>query len=48
MLALLRANRQRDRVMGYSLKGIHKDDLIMQLGEFPMKREGSQGRTKRI
>lgn len=46
LLALLRANRQRDRVMGYSLKGIHKDDLIMQLGEFPMKREGSQGQNK--
>ena len=46
LLALLRTNRQRDRVMGYSLKGIHKDDLIMQLGEFPMKREGSQGQNK--
>lgn len=44
--ALLRASRQRDRIMGYSLKGIHKDDLIMQLGEFPMKREGSQGQNK--
>lgn len=46
LLTLLRENRQRDRVMGYSLKGIHKDDLIMQLGEFPMKREGSQGQNK--
>lgn len=46
LLTLLRENRQRDRVMGFSLKGIHKDDLIMQLGEFPMKREGSQGQNK--
>lgn len=46
LLTLLRENRQRDRVMGYSLKGIHKDDLIMQLGDFPMKREGSQGQNK--
>ena len=32
--------------MGYSLKGIHRDDLIMQLGNFPIKREGSQGQNK--
>ena len=37
---------QGDRIMGYSLKGIHKDDLIMQLGDFPIKREGSQGQNK--
>ncbi len=43
---ILRANRQRDRIMGYSLKGIHKDDLVMQLGDFPIKREGSQGQNK--
>lgn len=45
-LALLKDNRQKDRVMGYSLKGVHKDDLIMQLGDFPIKREGSQGQNK--
>lgn len=43
---ILAANRQRDRIMGYSLKGVHKDDLIMQLGDFPIKREGSQGQNK--
>lgn len=43
---LLRGSRQRDRIMGYSLKGIHKDDLVMQLGDFPIKREGSQGQNK--
>ena len=36
----------RDRIMGYSLKGVHKDDLIMQLGDYPIKREGSQGQNK--
>ena len=46
LLTLLRESRQRDRIMGYSLKGIHKDDLIMQLGDFPIKREGSQGQNK--
>lgn len=42
----LKQNRQRDRIMGYSLKGIHKDDLVMQLGEYPIKKEGSQGQNK--
>lgn len=46
LLVLLAASRQRDRIMGYSLKGVHKDDLIMQLGDFPIKREGSQGQNK--
>ena len=38
--------RQRDRIVGYTTRGIHKDDLLMQLGEFPIKREGSQGQNK--
>ena len=46
LLELLAASRQRDRIMGYSLKGVHKDDLIMQLRDFPIKREGSQGQNK--
>lgn len=32
--------------MGYSLRGIHKDELNMLLGDFPIKREGSQGQNK--
>ena len=32
--------------MGYSLHGIHKDELEMELGDFPIKREGSQGQNK--
>ena len=46
LLTLLRESRQRDRIMGYSLKGVHKDDLVMLLGDFPIKREGSQGQNK--
>ena len=46
LLQLLKENRMRDRIMGYSLKGVHKDDLIMQLGDYPIKREGSQGQNK--
>lgn len=46
LLDLLKESRQRDRILGYSTKGIHKDDLVMELGEFPIKREGSQGQNK--
>ena len=46
LLTLLKESRQRDRIMGYSLKGVHKDDLVMKLGDFPIKREGSQGQNK--
>ena len=46
LLQLLKERRQRDQIMGYSLKGIHKDDLLMQLGDYPIKKEGSQGQNK--
>ncbi len=42
----LKEFRQRDRIVGYTLVGIHKDDLNMRLGEFPIKKEGSQGQNK--
>ena len=43
---LLRESRMRDRIIGFSTKGIHKDELEMLLGEYPIKREGSQGQSK--
>lgn len=46
LLQMLKEHRQKDRIMGYSLKGVHKDDLVMQIGEYPIKREGSQGQNK--
>lgn len=46
LLDILRESRERDRIMGYSLRGIHKDELNMLLGDFPIKKEGSQGQNK--
>lgn len=46
LLQKLRKNRQRDQRIGYTTNGIHKDDLIMTLGEHPIKRVGSQGQNK--
>lgn len=46
LLDVIRRDRVKDRIMGYSLHGIHKDELEMRLGEYPIKREGSQGQNK--
>ena len=40
------STRERDRILGYSTQGIHKDELEMLLDEYPMKRVGSQGQNK--
>ena len=46
LLEVIRRDRPKDRIMGYSLHGIHKDDLEMTLGGYPLRREGSQGQNK--
>ena len=38
--------RQRDQILGWTSQGIHKDDLEMKLGEFPLKQVGSQGQQR--
>ena len=38
--------RQRDLILGWTSQGIHKDDLDMRLGEFPLKQVGSQGQQR--
>lgn len=40
------ATRDRDRLLGYSTQGIHKDELQMLLDGYPIKRVGSQGQNK--
>lgn len=46
LLEVIQRDRHKDRAVGYSLHGIHKDDLEMTLSGFPLKREGSQGQNK--
>lgn len=46
LLQTIREGRQKDKAAGFSLHGIHKDDLEMSLEGFPIRREGSQGQTK--
>lgn len=38
--------RERDKILGYSTQGVHKDELEMELGGYPIKRVGSQGQNK--
>ena len=38
--------RQRDLILGWTSQGIHKDDLDMRLGEYPLKQVGSQGQQR--
>ncbi|MBO4826399.1 MAG: DNA replication and repair protein RecF [Prevotella sp.] len=46
LLDVIQRDRHKDRAVGFSLHGVHRDDLEMLLGGYPMKREGSQGQNK--
>lgn len=46
LLDVIQRDRFKDRVVGYSLHGVHRDDVEMSLGGYPMRREGSQGQNK--
>lgn len=46
LLPMLRAYREKDRIMGFTLKGVHRDDMEMTLGGYPLRYEGSQGQSK--
>lgn len=46
LLDVIQRDRFKDRAVGYSLHGVHRDDLEMLLGDYQMRREGSQGQNK--
>ena len=46
LLEVIQRDRMKDRAVGYSLHGIHRDDMEMLLDGHPMRREGSQGQLK--
>ncbi len=43
---LLKESLQKDRAVQYTTQGIHKDDLIYYIGDYPIKKMGSQGQKK--
>lgn len=46
LFEVIRRDRMKDRAVGYSLHGVHRDDLEMLVGDYPLRREGSQGQSK--
>ena len=46
LLILLKENATKDKISQYSNFGIHKDDLIFDIEEHPIKKFGSQGQQK--
>lgn len=43
---LLEGTRQKDSILGHTTMGVHRDDLLMYLGDGDMRRLGSQGQMK--
>ena len=43
---LLHQNLEKDRMLTYTSKGIHKDDLLFEMNGISMKRTASQGQQK--
>ena len=46
LLDILRVNRAKDCVMGYTTSGVHRDDATMTIGGYPLRKYGSQGQQK--
>jgi len=46
LLQLLQENINKDRALQYTSVGIHKDDLLFEIDEYPIKKFGSQGQQK--
>lgn len=43
---LLLAARQKDLTNEYTTSGIHRDDLVLRIGGYPLRKYGSQGQQK--
>jgi len=45
-LTMLNNNHERDFALGYTQKGIHRDDLELIIDNYPIRSYGSQGQKK--
>ena len=43
---LLLASRERDIVNGFTSSGVHRDDMSLRIGGYPLRKYGSQGQQK--
>ncbi|MBL4744871.1 MAG: DNA replication/repair protein RecF [Flavobacteriaceae bacterium] len=46
IMELLDASIEKDRLLQYTSVGVHKDDLILEIDGYPVKKFGSQGQQK--
>ncbi|MGM9870155.1 MAG: DNA replication/repair protein RecF [Sodaliphilus sp.] len=46
MAQLLAQSRERDYILGYTTRGVHRDDIELLLGDYSMRKTGSQGQCK--
>ena len=44
--SLLEESLTKDKILQYTTCGIHKDDLLFKIDDFPIKKQGSQGQQK--
>jgi len=44
--SLLEESLNKDKILQYTTCGTHKDDLLFKIGDFPIKKQGSQGQQK--
>lgn len=43
---LMQQNLEKDKILRYTSGGIHRDELIFHIGDYPVKHFGSQGQQK--
>ena len=43
---LLSENIDKDKILGYTTKGIHRDDMIFEINDHSLRKSGSQGQQK--
>ena len=46
MAELLLASRERDFANEYTTRGVHRDDMVLRIGGYPLRKYGSQGQQK--
>lgn len=46
LMELLAVGRERDRMNRFTTSGVHRDDMVMTIGGYPLKKYGSQGQQK--
>ncbi|QIK58639.1 DNA replication and repair protein RecF [Dysgonomonas sp. HDW5A] len=46
LVDLLKHKRKRDKILGYTTAGVHRDDLDMRMDDYSIKKVGSQGQNK--